>query len=159
LTFGVSENTVVHTHGSPYARKSIRTEVHTHGSPYARNGSIKNGDLWDGYNLTRITVYQLANSKSKCNTIAEKEWMIRTSISAIRSWHNKWQRWLTLEQRYQIYVLLKEDLTHSAIAQATNAIESVNSVVRKATRNYKVFPDDGRARKVIYLAIQQASKK
>lgn len=41
----------------------------------------------------------------------------------------------------------------------TNAIESLNSVVRKATRNRKVFPDDDSARKVVYLAIQQASKR
>ena len=42
---------------------------------------------------------------------------------------------------------------------ATNAIESLNSVVRKATRNRKVFPDDESAKKVVYLAIQQASKR
>ena len=41
----------------------------------------------------------------------------------------------------------------------TNAIESLNSVLRKATRNRKVFPDDDSAKKVVYLAIQEASKK
>lgn len=41
----------------------------------------------------------------------------------------------------------------------TNAIESLNSVVRKATRNRKVFPDDDSAKKVVYLAIQDASKR
>lgn len=41
----------------------------------------------------------------------------------------------------------------------TNAIESLNSVVRKATRNRKVFPDDASAKKVVYLAIEQAAKK
>lgn len=41
----------------------------------------------------------------------------------------------------------------------TNAIESLNSVVRKATRNRKVFPDDDAAKKVVFLAIEQASKK
>ena len=41
----------------------------------------------------------------------------------------------------------------------TNAIESLNSVVRKATRNRKVFPDDESAKKVVYLAIQDASKR
>ena len=41
----------------------------------------------------------------------------------------------------------------------TNAIESLNSVVRKATRNRKVFPNDDSARKVVYLAIEQASRK
>ena len=41
----------------------------------------------------------------------------------------------------------------------TNAIESLNSVIRKATKKRKVFPTDKSAMKVIYLAIQNASKK
>lgn len=41
----------------------------------------------------------------------------------------------------------------------TNAIESLNSVVRKATKKRKVFPTDESAKKVVYLATQQASKK
>ena len=41
----------------------------------------------------------------------------------------------------------------------TNAIESLNSVIRKAIKKRKLFPTDDAARKVIYLAIQDASKK
>ncbi|MBE0368097.1 hypothetical protein PAUR_a1620 [Pseudoalteromonas aurantia 208] len=41
----------------------------------------------------------------------------------------------------------------------TNAIESLNSVIRKAIKKRKLFPYDDSARKVIYLAIEQASKK
>jgi len=41
----------------------------------------------------------------------------------------------------------------------TNAIESLNSVIRKAIKKRKLFPTDDSARKVIYLAIQEASKK
>jgi putative transposase len=41
----------------------------------------------------------------------------------------------------------------------TNAVESLNSVIRAATKRRKVFPSDDSARKVIYLAIAQASKK
>jgi len=41
----------------------------------------------------------------------------------------------------------------------TNAIESLNSVVRKAIKNRKVFPNDNSAMKVVYLAIESASKK
>ncbi|MGF1729367.1 IS256 family transposase [Photobacterium kasasachensis] len=41
----------------------------------------------------------------------------------------------------------------------TNAIESLNSVIRKAIKKRKLFPTDESARKVIYLAIQDASKK
>ncbi|UIA92559.1 IS256 family transposase [Erwinia tracheiphila] len=41
----------------------------------------------------------------------------------------------------------------------TNAIESLNSVIRAAIKKRKVFPTDDSVRKVIYLAIQSASKK
>ena len=41
----------------------------------------------------------------------------------------------------------------------TNAIESLNSVVRKATNKRKVFPTDDSARKVVYLAIMEAFRK
>jgi len=41
----------------------------------------------------------------------------------------------------------------------TNAVESLNSVIRAATKRRKVFPTDESAKKVIYLAIEQASRK
>lgn len=41
----------------------------------------------------------------------------------------------------------------------TNAIESLNSVIRSATKRRKLFPNDDAAKKVVYLAIAQASKK
>jgi putative transposase len=41
----------------------------------------------------------------------------------------------------------------------TNAIESLNSVIRKAVKKRKLFPTDDSAKKVIYLAIMDASKK
>jgi hypothetical protein len=41
----------------------------------------------------------------------------------------------------------------------TNAIESLNSVLRAAIKKRKVFPTDDSVRKVIYLTIKDASKK
>ena len=41
----------------------------------------------------------------------------------------------------------------------TNAIESLNSVIRAAIKKRKVFPTDDSVRKVVYLAIKDASKK
>ena len=41
----------------------------------------------------------------------------------------------------------------------TNAIESLNSVIRKATKKRKLFPTDDAALKVVYLAVNQASRK
>ena len=41
----------------------------------------------------------------------------------------------------------------------TNAIESVNSVIRKFTWNRKQYPNEESALKLVYLAIHEASKK
>jgi putative transposase len=41
----------------------------------------------------------------------------------------------------------------------TNAIESVNSVIRKFTRNRKQYPNAESAVKLVYLAIHEASKR
>jgi len=41
----------------------------------------------------------------------------------------------------------------------TNAIESVNSVIRKFTKNRKIYPNEQSALKLIYMAIHEASKK
>jgi len=41
----------------------------------------------------------------------------------------------------------------------TNAIESVNSVIRKFTRNRKIYPNEESALKIVYMAIHEASGK
>lgn len=45
------------------------------------------------------------------------------------------------------------------IFYTTNAIESLNSVIRKAIRNRKIFPSDQSALKIVYLSIKKASEK
>lgn len=45
------------------------------------------------------------------------------------------------------------------VIYTTNAIESLNSVIRKATKNRRVFPTDRSAMKVVYLAIERAAQK
>lgn len=67
-----------------------------------------------------------------------------------RSWRMHWQNLNTLFNYPQ-------DIRKAIYT--TNAIESVNSVIRKAIKKRKLFPTDDSARKVIYLAIQDASKK
>ena len=41
----------------------------------------------------------------------------------------------------------------------TNAIESLNSVIRKVIKKRKLFPTDDAAKKVVYLAVSEASRK
>jgi len=67
-----------------------------------------------------------------------------------RSWRSHWHHLNTLFQY--------PDEIRRAI-YTTNAIESLNSVIRKAVNKRKLFPTDDSAMKVVYLAIRGASKK
>jgi transposase-like protein len=67
-----------------------------------------------------------------------------------KQWRTKWTDLITLFDyppaiRRAIYT--------------TNAIESVNSVIRKFTKNRKIYPNEESALKLIYMAIHEASKK
>jgi putative transposase len=68
----------------------------------------------------------------------------------VKQWRLKWNDLITLFDfpppiRKAIYT--------------TNAIESVNSVIRKYTRNRKQYPNAESALKLVYLAIHEASKR
>jgi putative transposase len=68
----------------------------------------------------------------------------------VKQWRLKWNDIITLFDfpppiRKAIYT--------------TNAIESVNSVIRKFTRNRKQYPNAESALKLVYLAIHEASKR
>jgi transposase-like protein len=68
----------------------------------------------------------------------------------VKQWRQKWNDIITLFDfpppiRKAIYT--------------TNAIESVNSVIRKFTRNRKQYPNAASAIKLIYLAIHEASRR
>ena len=45
------------------------------------------------------------------------------------------------------------------VIYTTNAIESLNSVIRKSVRKRKLFPSDTAALKVVYLSAMEASKR
>jgi len=67
-----------------------------------------------------------------------------------RSWRANWENLNTIFS-------YPEDIRK--VIYTTNAIESLNSVIRKSVKTRKVFPSDNAALKVVYLAIQSASKK
>lgn len=68
----------------------------------------------------------------------------------LKSWRAKWLDIITL---FDFPAPIRKAIS------TTNAIESVNSVIRKLTRNRKIYPNEESALKIIYLAIQEASKK
>lgn len=70
--------------------------------------------------------------------------------SISKSWQRHWPNLITLFD-------FPDDIRK--VIYTTNAIESLNSVIRKAVKNRKVFPHDQSAMKVIYLAINAASRK
>lgn len=90
----------------------------------------------------------LDEAERELNNFAEKWDSQYGSISAM--WTRHWENLITIfdypdEIRKIIYT--------------TNAIESLNSVIRKAIKNRRIFPNDKSAFKIVYLAVQQASKK
>jgi len=76
---------------------------------------------------------------------------IRSELLQIsRSWRSHWHNLNTLFS-------YPEDIRKAIYT--TNAIESLNSVIRKAIKKRKLFPKDDSAKKVIYLSIRDASQR
>jgi putative transposase len=70
--------------------------------------------------------------------------------SISRSWRN---HWLNIIPMFSFPPEIRK------VMYTTNAIESVNMCLRKVTKNHRIFPNDEAALKVVYLAIQNLSKK
>ncbi len=67
-----------------------------------------------------------------------------------KSWYAHWENLNT-------FFAYPDDIRKAIYT--TNAIESLNSVIRHAIKKRKLFPSDDSVRKVIDLAIESASKK
>lgn len=69
---------------------------------------------------------------------------------AIKSWEANWE---LLTQYFEYPLEIRK------IIYTTNPIESLNSTIRKYTKNKPVFPDDQAAMKAVWFAIQNIHKK
>lgn len=91
-------------------------------------------------------------------TVAEAE---RALEALAERWDSKYpslsQLWLRHWEHLITIFDYPEDIRR--VIYTTNAIESLNSVIRKAINNRRIFPSDRSALKVVYLAIEQAAKK
>ena len=67
-----------------------------------------------------------------------------------KSWNSNWDNLITI---------FSYPADIRKVIYTTNAIESLNSVIRKSVKTRKVFPSDDAALKVIYLAVESASKR
>ena len=68
----------------------------------------------------------------------------------VKQWRQKWTDIITL---FDFPPAIRKAI------YTTNAIESVNSVIRKFTRNRKQYPNAASAIKLVYLAIHEASRR
>jgi putative transposase len=96
-------------------------------------------------------VYGAINRDMAYNALEEfaKKWGSKYAY-AIKSWRDNWDE-LTAYFDYPIEI--------RRIIYTTNAIESLNSSIRKYTKTKTVFPDDQAALKSVYLAIANIEKK
>lgn len=78
-----------------------------------------------------------------------------------KKWDEKYPQisksWRTHWHNLNTYFAYPTDIRRAIYT--TNAIESLNSVIRHAIKKRKVFPNDESAKKVIFMAIQRAAKK
>jgi putative transposase len=109
---------------------------------------------WKDYKAVTADLKQIYQSPTEeaaaleLERFAEKWDAMYPQIS--KSWRSHWPNLITLFE-------YPPDIRR--VIYTTNAIESLNSVIRKATKQRKLFSTDDSAMKVVYLAIQAASKK
>ena len=96
------------------------------------------------------TIYQAVNEQEALANLEQfkQDWPQYPRITEL--WERNWAR---------IATMFSYEGDIRRVIYTTNAIESVNSVIRKATHRHKMFPNDDAALKVVWLAIMESSKK
>lgn len=96
------------------------------------------------------TIYQAVSEQEALSNLEQfrQDWLQYPRIADM--WERNWVR---------ITPMFSYEGDIRRVIYTTNAIESLNSVIRKATTRHKMFPDDGAALKVAWLAIMGASRK
>ena len=109
---------------------------------------------WKDYKAVTADLKTIYQAKTEAQALQQLDSLEKTwgekYPQIIKSWQDNWDNVATLFQ-YPLDI-------RKAI-YTTNAIESLNSVIRKATKQRKVFPNNQSAMKVVFLAISAASKK
>lgn len=100
-------------------------------------------DLKAVYNAPTVDAAETA-----LNKFSEK-WDSKYPMAS-KCWYNNWENIIP-------FFDFPEEIRR--IIYTTNAIESLNSVIRKNIKNRKIFPNNESIFKIIYLAIDKASQK
>jgi len=109
---------------------------------------------WKDYKAVTSGLKQIYRSATEQEALAELDkfsgiWDAKyPQIS--KSWRAHWPNLIT-------FFSYPPDIRR--VIYTTNAVESLNSVIRKSVKTRKLFPSDESALKVIFLAVQAASKK
>ena len=95
-------------------------------------------------------IYQSATAEEAALELEalEAEWGAKYR-AVIRLWRGNWDNIIPF---FQFLPEIRK------VVYTTNAIESLNMVMRKYTRNRRIFPNDESALKAMFLAIREASK-
>lgn len=95
-------------------------------------------------------IYQSATAEEAAAELEalETEWGAKYR-AVIRLWRGNWDNIIPF---FQFLPEIRK------VVYTTNAIESLNMVMRKYTRNRRIFPNDESALKAMFLAIREASK-
>lgn len=95
-------------------------------------------------------IYQLATAQEAAVELEalEVQWSEKYR-AVVRLWRRNWD---TIIPFFQFLPEIRK------VVYTTNAIESLNMVMRKYTRNRRIFPNDDAALKAMYLAVREASK-
>lgn len=95
-------------------------------------------------------VYQSATAEEAAMELDafEAEWG-HAYRAVVRLWRGNWDNIIPF---FQFLPEIRK------VIYTTNAIESLNMVMRKLTRNRRTFPNDESALKALFLAVREASK-
>jgi len=95
-------------------------------------------------------IYQSASAEEAAAELDafEAEWGEKYR-AVVRPWRGNWDNVIPF---FQFLPQIRK------VIYTTNAIESLNMVMRKLTRNRRIFPNDDSALKSLFLAIREASK-
>ena len=97
------------------------------------------------------TIYGAPNQEAAHDALlAFKEKWGKKYPHAIQSWERNWEN-LTAFFKYPLEI--------RTMIYTTNAIESLNSTIRKYTKTRVIFPDDNSALKAVYLSINIIERK
>ena len=88
-----------------------------------------------------------------------------SALAALECFAKKWEKkypyitksWYANWDNLAIFLQYPSEIRR--VIYTTNAIESLNSQLRKVTKNKRVFPNDDAVFKTLYLAIEYISKK